>query len=148
MNINFYDLKTVENNSLKYAVIITRYKNQWVLVRHRERTTWEIPGGHREREENIYETAPRELFEETGALKYEIEPICIYSVEVNNIESHGQLFYAEVETFGELPNLEIAEVRCFHSIPENLTYGNIQPHLLEKCIKWLKEKSHKINEIV
>lgn len=25
-------------------------------------------------------------------------------------------------------------------IPEVLTYGNIQPDLLEKCIKWLKGK--------
>ncbi len=139
MKINFYELETVENCNLKYAVIITQHKNQWVLVKHKERTTWEIPGGHREREENIYETAPRELIEETGAVKFNIEPICIYSVEVNNIESYGQLFYANIEFLGELPTSEIAEVRSFNNLPKNLTYPTIQPYLLDKCMQWLKD---------
>ena len=32
--------------------------------------------------ENILETAKRELQEETGAIKFEIKPICVYSVKM------------------------------------------------------------------
>ena len=39
-----------------------------------------MPGGHREAGEDILETAKRELQEETGAIKFEIKPICVYSV--------------------------------------------------------------------
>lgn len=37
-------------------------------------------GGHREDGEDILETAKRELYEETGAITFDITPICIYSV--------------------------------------------------------------------
>ena len=30
----------------KYVVICTRYDGQWLLSRHRERSTWETQGGH------------------------------------------------------------------------------------------------------
>ena len=39
-----------------------------------------MPGGHREAGEDILETAKRELQEETGAIKFEIKPICVYLV--------------------------------------------------------------------
>ena len=39
-----------------------------------------MPGGHGEAGEDIFETAKRELQEETGAIKFEIKPICVYSV--------------------------------------------------------------------
>ena len=57
-----------DDSLLRFAVICARYQNQWLLVRHRERRTWECPGGHREPGEDIDATARRELWEETGAL--------------------------------------------------------------------------------
>lgn len=64
--INFYELNTVENIQLKFAIIVSRYKEKWVFVKHKERLTWEIPGGHREENENINLTASRELIEENS----------------------------------------------------------------------------------
>lgn len=32
--------------SLKYVVIFMKQGKDWVLVRHRERSTWEFAGGH------------------------------------------------------------------------------------------------------
>lgn len=56
-----------------------------------------MPGGHREAGENILETAKRELQEETGATKFEIKPICVYSVTgKTRVNDTGE------ETFGLL----------------------------------------------
>lgn len=63
LEVKFYD--TVDDKLLKFAVIISRNKGKWVFCKHRERDTYEVPGGHREEEENILETASRELQEET-----------------------------------------------------------------------------------
>ncbi|WP_353893544.1 hypothetical protein PRVXH_000290 [Proteinivorax hydrogeniformans] len=55
MNIEiiFYGDKPVQDNQLKFAVIMAKYKGKWILSKHKERTTWEIPGGRRERGESI-----------------------------------------------------------------------------------------------
>lgn len=135
--INFYDVGTIDDNQIKFAVISTKYNGKWVFVRHKERETWEIPGGHRESLEDIYNTASRELVEETGATDFKLYPICIYSVDRDGVESFGQLFYAEVENLGELPDSEIGEVRIFDEMPLNLTYPLIQPFLFERTLKFL-----------
>lgn len=139
IKINFYQLGKIDNDKLLYAVIVARYNGQWIFVKHKERDTWEIPGGHREISENINDTAARELFEETGAKKFILTPICIYSVEKGNIESHGQLFYAEVQSLDNLPDYEIEQIRFFKEMPKNLTYPLIQPHLFQKVLSVLKE---------
>ena len=81
--VNFYD--SIDDSMLKFAVIIAKHNGKWVFCKHRERSTWEVPGGHREQGEDILETAKRELYEETGAINFEINPICIYSVTAQTI---------------------------------------------------------------
>lgn len=67
--------------------------------------------------------------------------ICVYSVEgktrVNETgeESFGMLYQAEASSFKELPQSEIAEVRCMTALPEALTYPAIQPLLFHMAIK-------------
>lgn len=141
LKVNFYELGTIEENKLLFAVIMAKYNGQWIYVRHKKRDTWEIPGGHREVNENITDTASRELFEETGAKKFNIIPICIYSVEkdetVDYTESFGQLFYSEIETLEMLPDSEIKEIKLVDDIPEDLTYPLIQPFLHKKVLEFL-----------
>lgn len=139
MTIKFYD--QVDDTLLKFAVIFSRYQGKWVYCRHKDRNTYEVPGGHREPGETIEMAAKRELYEETGAADYEIRPVCVYSVEgktrVNESgeESFGMLYYATIFRFEELPDYEIEEVRFFDDLPEELTYPLIQPVLLDKLQK-------------
>ena len=53
-----------------FSVIAVRENGAWLLVRHSARKTWELPGGHREPDETPLEAACRELYEETGALRF------------------------------------------------------------------------------
>jgi 8-oxo-dGTP pyrophosphatase MutT (NUDIX family) len=72
---------------------------------------WEIPGGHREVGESVKDAGARELFEETGAIGFHMEYICIYSVlKEGQEESFGALFYADVRDLGEFPESEIGEI--------------------------------------
>jgi len=132
--ITYFPKDTFTADQLTYVVMIARYKNQWLLVRHRDRTTWEVPGGHIEPGEPANEAAARELFEETGATAYTLSVVCDYSVTQSSITRHGRLYYAYIKTLGPLPESEIAEVKRFAEIPENLTYLDIHPALLTQYL--------------
>lgn len=136
MEVKFYE--TVEDQLLKFAVIISKSYGKWVFCRHKERNTYEVPGGHREDGETILEAAKRELYEETGAIEYEIKPVCVYSVtgknKVNQTgeETYGELFFADIRTFEQELHSEIEEVKLLDELPENWTYPLIQPLLIEE----------------
>lgn len=126
----FYD--SVDDHLLAFAVIVARHNGKWVLCKHRERDTYEWPGGHRELGESILDTAKRELWEETGADDYSLSQICVYSVISGDVETFGMLYYSDISHFGPLPELEIEKVELFESLPEQWTYPQIQPKLVEK----------------
>ncbi len=135
MEVIFLEIGQVEDSAFKFAVISARMKGKWIFVKHRERDTWEIPGGHRESGEHLDETARRELYEETGAQVFDIKPVCDYGVTHDNEISYGRLYMAEIQTLGDLPEMEIGEVALFDKIPEQLTYPAIQPHLYHKILQ-------------
>lgn len=134
MKVTIHSINEIEDELLAYAVIAAEYEGKWIYVRHRDRTTWEIPGGRREPGEIISDTASRELYEETGALRFELKPICAYGVDRDGNLSYGQLFQARIKSLGSLPESEIAEIRFFDTLPESLTYPLIQPILFRQVI--------------
>lgn len=138
MTITFHKQTEIPDEQLKFAVIAAQYNGKWIFCRHKQRTTWEIPGGHCEPSENILDTARRELYEETGAIDFDIKPICVYK-----FNAYGLLCYAEVKTLGELPpEMEIDEIKQFDTLPDELTYPAIQPELF-RCIQgWLNLQSN------
>ena len=134
MEIKFYDLNSVADSLLRFAVIVSRYNGRWVYCKHRERDSWELPGGRREEGEDILDTAGRELVEETGANAFSLWPLCVYSV-VSESESFGLLCHAEIGGFSGPPESEIEKINFFDSAPEKLTYPEIQPRLFEKVLQ-------------
>ena len=134
--VAFYE--KADDELLQFAVIAAKYQGRWVLCKHKERITWEFPGGHREAGETIEAAAVRELYEETGAAEYRMVPVSVYSVTdqaqsgEKQAESLGMLFYAEISRFDQLPPaFEMEKIECFEKPPDNWTYPEIQPLLFQ-----------------
>jgi 8-oxo-dGTP diphosphatase len=133
--VHCYPLDTFKQ--YRFTVIFARHGSEWLYARHKKRCTYETPGGHVELGETPLECAKRELYEETGAVKFFIHPAFDYSAHKDTEFSYGQVFYADVETLGDLPESEMAEVREFHTIPDEMTYPQILPVLYNELGKWL-----------
>ena len=112
-----YSLGETPEEQMTFAVIAARYQDHWVFCRHKERDTWELPGGHIKPGETPLQAAERELMEETGARKFTLTPICSY-----RITRYGMIFFAEIEELGPIPQSEIAEICLVDVPPKNLTY--------------------------
>ena len=95
----------------------------------------------RELNEEILQTAKRELCEETGALQFDISPICVYSVTGKNRvnetgeETYGMLFFANIRTFENELHSEMESVSFFEVLPTEWTYPLIQPLLIQEYLR-------------
>lgn len=144
LEVKFYE--NMEDDLIKFVVVMCRYRDKWLWVRHKERDTFEIPGGHRESGETVIQAAVRELQEETGATAFEIRPVSVYSVtgktrvNANGGETFGMLYFADIKELGEIHS-EIEKYELFDNVPQSLTYPQIQPHLFNYI-----EKSGKVQK--
>ena len=123
-----------ESGSHKYVVVFSRYQGKLLLSRHRARTTWETQGGHIEPGESPAGAARRELWEESGALDFSIEPVCCYYAWKDDESSGdaGAVFFADIKELGPLPESEMAETRAFDTLPGDITYPGITPFLYQR----------------
>ncbi|GHU87746.1 DNA mismatch repair protein MutT [Spirochaetia bacterium] len=138
MKCTVYGLGTLKQ--YKYVVTFARYNGKWIICKHKNRNTWETSGGHIEQGETPLDAAKRELFEETGAVDFEIQNVCDYWAcaephETADITwSNGQVFLAQVKKLGPLPESEMEKIDLFDAFPQNLTYPDITRELLPQII--------------
>ena len=139
MKCSIYDIGFLED--YKYVITFALSNDKWVFCKHKKRNTWEASGGHIEKGETPIEAAKRELYEETGALKFDIKPICDYWAcdephETKNITwANGMVFFAKVHLLGKIPDSEMEEVGLFSKLPDNLTYKDIMQAIFPHIVK-------------
>lgn len=122
--------------SYKYVVVISSYNGMLVFSKHNFRVTWENQGGHIEAGETPLEAAKRELYEESGAKDFTIEPVCDYRSGNDRDYADGQVFFARINKLEPIPeHSEMRDVGFFEYIPKQLTYPSITPVLLDHVKK-------------
>lgn len=139
ISIRLIESGSLPDPELTYVVMGSRYRDQWIFVRHRERTSWEMPAGHMEPGEKADEAAARELREECGASQFRLQAICDYSVEVNSILEYGRLYYAEIHALSGQLEFEIEEITLSEVLPKNLTYPEVQSLLFDRLVTYLDQ---------
>ncbi|MCP3033371.1 nucleoside triphosphatase YtkD [Halobacillus sp. A1] len=81
----------------KHVWVICRYKNQWLLTKHKDRGI-EFPGGKVEPGEIADQAAVREVYEETGAKVDELKYIGQYYVAGKGGSIIKNVYYATISS--------------------------------------------------
>lgn len=140
--VDFHNRSEIEDNLLEFTVIVARLYGHWIFCQHKQRKTWEFPGGRREPGESIDDAALRELWEETGTEQADIQPICAYSVTKDSMTSYGMVYYADVISLGALPSdFEMDRIMFSDVLPQLLTYPEIAPNIFRKVQCWMNTQS-------
>ncbi len=126
------------NFSLRSAALVISDNRLLVARNDKYDCYYTVGGGIRENEPSD-KAIIRELYEETGALEFDIESICVYSVTApdnfNGKESFGMLFFADIKRFEEELHSEIEKIVITSELPERWTYPDIQPYLMKEAKK-------------
>ena len=113
-----YDLGYCDEKEYTRVVCVCRYKDKYLFSYNKKRNGWEIPGGKIEEGETWGDAAKREMYEETGATKIEVIPICVYK-----IFTFGLLCYCEILELDNLPDeYEMSHIMLSDNLPDNLTF--------------------------
>ena len=121
----------------RFVVIFARYQGKWLYCRAKERDSFETAGGHIEQGETPLDAARRELYEETGAVDFNISPAFDYAVRSPATLSHGRVFVADLSSLPTPPDdFEMAEVRLFDDIPDKMRFPHILPVLYRQIAEY------------
>ncbi|MGL4820730.1 MAG: NUDIX domain-containing protein [Bacilli bacterium] len=126
MNIQFGQ----NDGPCTFVVIVAEAERGIVWVYHSERKSYELPGGRIELGETPLAAAKRELYEETGARTFTIEAVDTIRTVPGDDEPVGMLYHATIHAFEAKPPSEIQFITITHSMPEPLTYSELQPQIL------------------
>ncbi len=81
----------------KHVWAVCRYREKWVLTKHRERGL-EFPGGKVEEGEEIQAAVKREVYEETGAVIDSLHFIGQYEVACTQKTLWKNIYYAKISS--------------------------------------------------
>ena len=116
--LKFFDLGYCDEAEYTRVICVCRYKDKFLFSYNKKRDGWEIPGGHIEDGESWLDAAKREMYEETGATKIKVTPICVYK-----ISTFGILCYCEILELSDLPKeYEMSDIILSDDLPDKLTF--------------------------
>lgn len=109
-SIKFY--KNLKTKNISIVLILAKFQNKWIFCKHKNRDTYEICGGHIEKNEALESAAKRELYEESGAKCKELKLMGFLANYNLNPTQYSALFYADIQKLDKLPNFEMKEFVC------------------------------------
>ncbi|WP_062199349.1 RNA deprotection pyrophosphohydrolase [Massilibacterium senegalense] len=80
----------------KHVWVICRYKNQWLLTKHKRRG-YEFPGGKVEKNETTIDAAKREVMEETGGVVDSLTYLGQYKVDGKGAVIIKNIYFATIK---------------------------------------------------
>ena len=95
------------------SLVLATHESGIVLVKNSEKQVWEIPGGYLEEDENPYNCARRELFEESGLIGSSMYLLALLNIELpfpKESKLKCALFKCQVEGAPSINTREISEV--------------------------------------
>ena len=112
--------------------MITKHNGKFVLCWHTKSQKWDHVGGHVEKGENPLAAAKRELFEETGAIDFDIVPVFDHkALHADGTFNNGRTYFVNVREFSGLPaGSEMGKIGFFDEIPDDFRYDGSLEELI------------------
>lgn len=127
-----FEAGSLAESKLTYVVIGARLGDKWIFVRHRDRSTWEMPAGHIEKGESADGAAARELYEEAGVTDSTMEYHFDYEVTTGGKKKYGRLYFTVVKEINAHLEYETEEIILLDGLPPDLTYPEVQTALFNR----------------
>lgn len=129
----------------KHVWVIARYKNRWLLTKHKTRGI-EFPGGNVEPGETAEQAAVREVMEETGGVVKELHYIAQYFVSGKNGEIIKNVYYGEIESLTDQDDYyETEGPVLLEKLPVNIKKNKsysfmMKDEVLPRCLEKTNER--------
>jgi len=121
-------------DDIAYVRMVVKYNGKFVLCYNKKVKKWDCVGGRVENGENPLAAAKRELFEETGAVDFDIVPVRDYKrfLEDGTFYNNNREYFVNVHKFSDIPDgSEMEKIDFFDEIPDDFLYENERKTRLE-----------------